>query len=179
MSSVAGERQFRRRATTASALIACVVAAGLSGCVPSKPTVSRASGPPESQGPVEFHPPTPPALSNTDPCAMRLHDLCGALLMYYFTNGRLPERLEDLAALPGDTEALNFTCPVSGKPYAYSYEGIRIPEQKTRVIIYDPTPAHLGMRWAVIIEEPERDKALITDVRALPESFFMLRPPTE
>lgn len=118
-----------------------------------------------------------PTLSNTDPCAMRLHDLCGALLLYSFEhNGALPARLEELSASPSG-EPLAFACPVSHRPYVYAEDGIRILDSRKRVIVYDAAPSHAGVRWAVVIDEPQPDKPLVTDVRPFPESFFTLRPP--
>ena len=116
-------------------------------------------------------------LSNTDPCAMRMHDLCGALLMYYFTHSRLPERLEELATIPGAEEPLSFVCPSTNTPYIYTLDGITIPERRTSIIVFDPSPAHAGLRWAISIEEPQVGQPLVTKVLALPESFFVVRPP--
>lgn len=115
-------------------------------------------------------------LSNTDPCAMRMHDVCGALLLYYFYNGRLPERLEELNSLPGEGP-LQFVCPATNAPYVYNVNGIQIPERKIWIVLHDPSPAHAGMRWAVSMDEPQVGKALVTKVLPLPESFFLMRPP--
>ncbi|MFT3787649.1 MAG: hypothetical protein QM770_16025 [Tepidisphaeraceae bacterium] len=115
-------------------------------------------------------------LSNTDPCAMRLHDVCGALLLYYFTHNELPEKLSDLNAIPGEAP-VELTCPVTKTPYIYTPNGIQIPERKSFIIIYDPSPAHAGMRWAVSIEQPVPGQPLVTKVVPLAERFFLLRPP--
>ena len=55
-------------------------------------------------------------ISNTDPCAMRLHDICGALLLYYQQNHTLPKRLDDLANSPllEGPDALNLKGCVMG-----------------------------------------------------------------
>ncbi len=145
----------------------CAIAC-LSGCAdPAKP--KRGAGSAEQlQQPV--------GLSNTDPCAMRLHDICGALLLYYFQNAELPERLDDLTALPGIDGPLEFTCPGSKLPYIYEPGGIAIPERKSFVILYDPAPSHSGMRWAILIEQPVPGEPLVTKVIPLAERFFVMRP---
>lgn len=117
-------------------------------------------------------------ISSTDPCAMRLHDLSGDLLLFYFTHGRLPDELSELAELPGaatDTAAL--TCPESDAGYIYNPNGILLAEQGTYVVLYDPAPVHAGMRWAITVREPDEGGTLIAKVVALPERFFALRPP--
>jgi hypothetical protein len=113
-----------------------------------------------------------PAISNTDPCASRLHDICEPLLLYYLKNHQLPGRLEDLRDLPG-FEQIELTCPVSKQAYLYNPVGITTAESRARIICYDPTPAHAGCRWAISIIEPEADNGpLITKVIGLPESHF-------
>src|SRR6478735_5745074 len=58
--------------------------------------------------------------SNTDPCATRLHEATGALLLYYATHQDIPPTLEDLKKSPGMEGAGDMTCPVSHKPYVYN-----------------------------------------------------------
>jgi hypothetical protein len=116
-------------------------------------------------------------ISNTDPCATRLHDICGALLLFYATNDRLPADLTELERAPGSEDIPSFTCPVSNKPYVYNAGGIRMPEKNSWVILYDPAPSHSNLRWAVSILEPVPGQPLVTKVVALPETFFLLRPP--
>jgi len=119
--------------------------------------------------------PTGPNL-NTDPCAMRLHDIAGALLLYYQSNHRLPARLDELPALPGEPP-LQLVCPVSNTPYVYDPRGILMPETKSRVVIYDPAPSHFGVRWAVTISQPDEEgAAVVTKVIALPETTFRFQP---
>jgi hypothetical protein len=111
-------------------------------------------------------------LSNTDPCAMRLHDICGPLLLYYATNHHLPPALDDLRAVPGFESVRDFTCPVSQKPYIYNPAGLPAPVSGSRLILYDPEPSHAGMRWAISIIESQNDGPLIAKVMALPETYF-------
>ena len=40
------------------------------------------------------------SLSNTDPCAMRMHDISGALLFYYAMHHELPKSIDELRHLP-------------------------------------------------------------------------------
>ena len=118
------------------------------------------------------------AMANTDPCAMRLHDLSGDLLLYYARQGELPATLGEFAgqsASPGAESAA--ACPVSELPYVYNPRGIFMPEQGVRVVLYDSAPVHAGMRWAVTIDEPRPGEPLVTKVIGLPESFFLLHPP--
>ncbi|WP_428937154.1 hypothetical protein [Fontivita pretiosa] len=136
---------------------------GASGSMPT----TRPGSPQQTVAPI----------TNTDPCAMRLHDLCGALLLYFATNRQLPARLEQLQQVPGFEQVTGeLRCPVSGLPYVYNPAGWLLPEKQQRVIIYDRTPAHDGMRWAITIEEPKEDQPLITKVIALPESRFTFQP---
>jgi hypothetical protein len=125
---------------------------------------NHAKGPPADTAPI----------TNTDPCATRLHDICGAILFYYATRHHLPARLEELTALPGFEDIHEFRCPVSGQPYLYNPIGIVSPDQPTHIILYDPAPSHSGMRWAVSFVEPQGAAPPFTKVIALPESYFSL-----
>ena len=150
-----------------SASLLLLLALAAAGCAPKSPSPSRAEAP-RAQAPI----------SNTDPCAMRLHDLCAPLLLYYSMNDSLPGRLDDLRQVPGFENQVVLTCPVSNRPYVYNPVGVYNPNQPERVILYDPTPAHSGFRWAISIIEPQQPNApLITKVIALPESQFHLTLP--
>src|SRR5688500_14109954 len=50
-------------------------------------------------------------ITNTDPCATRLHDISGALLLYYARNNDLPPALADLQGTPGVDGPASFECP--------------------------------------------------------------------
>lgn len=109
---------------------------------------------------------------------MRLHDICGLLLLYYATHQQLPAHIEELARVPGFENVRDLTCPVSGQSYIYNPVGIVNSGAASRVVLYDPSPAHAGMRWAISIIEPkDRNSALISKVVALPESDFSLSMP--
>ena len=111
-------------------------------------------------------------ITSTDPCATRLHDLCGPLLLYYATHQRLPGKPEELLAVPGFEIDKQLVCPVSHKPYIYNRAGIATPGSGGRVILFDATPAHQGHRWAIAIQETTDDQPLVAKVIALPEAFF-------
>lgn len=117
------------------------------------------------------------AIANTDPCALRLHDISGLLLLYYMEHWQLPETLDQLSQLPGFDQVGQLNCPASGKPYAYSADGILLPEKQQRVVVYDSVPSHSGMRLCITIEEPQPDQPLVTRVVVLPESFFTFVSP--
>lgn len=146
------------------------------GCARPKPDVQRpvdATPLPEATHEAERDAGSSAVPSAIDPCAERLHDLCGPLLMYYAINRRLPE---DLAALqsvaePGQVVALE--CPESGEPYVYEPEGFPRPNGPGRIIIYDATPAHSGTRWTVAIDKGDPAEPLIARVVSLPEAAFM------
>src|SRR5205085_8682312 len=109
-------------------------------------------------------------LSSTDPFATRLHDVSGPLLLYYARAHKLPEHLEELNQVPHD-EPLEFTCPVSHQRYVYDPSGLLL-SPNGRLIVFDATPAHAGLRWAIAAVESEAGGALVLKVVALPESFF-------
>lgn len=147
------------------------VAAVVAGCGAPKPPGASRDQPAD--------PNRVASITNTDPCAGRLHDLSGALLMYYLTNRRLPERLDELKSLPGSEHAIELVCPVSKRPYLYNRVGIFDPQKNTRIVIYDAAPSHSGLRWGISIVEPTDGGALVTKVIVLPESYFLMHPPAK
>jgi hypothetical protein len=113
----------------------------------------------------------------SDPCAERLHNLSGLLLEYYVLHKGLPETLEELRKVAGPGAPLSFECPTSGQPYLYEPRGEPAPGRAGAVVIRDPLPVHLGMRWAVVILKPDRTQPLNTRVIALPEKAGSAAPP--
>src|SRR5256885_16844262 len=75
--------------------VACVFTAVLllGGCTTSAPRKSQTA-----------------ASSTTDPCAMRLHEFCAPLLLYFATNHSPPPNVEAFKTTPEE-----FGCPVSPK----------------------------------------------------------------
>lgn len=103
-----------------------------------------------------------------DPCAEQLHDLCGQLLLYHSRHGRLPASLGELAPGEGD-EAARPACPVSRLAYMYNPEGVSVPNQPGRLVVYDATACHSGMRWSISVDEAGGGRTLTARVMLLPE----------
>jgi hypothetical protein len=149
-------------------VLACATVGG--ACAPRS-----APGPAEHRSPVADETAVEP-ITSTDPCAMRLHELTGALLLYYSMNFTLPADLAELGDLADNiAQVQELVCPVSRRPYIYNPNGIFMAERKEYVIVYDAAPSHAGMRWAITIEEPVGGKSLVARVVTLPESFFLFR----
>ncbi len=90
----------------------------------------------------------------TDPCAERLHDICGLLLLHHSIHGKLPRKLSELEGVAGPDGKQILECPVSGKAYLYDREGFAVPGQPGRVVLRDPLPSHAGIRWAIAVVDP-------------------------
>lgn len=116
-------------------------------------------------------------IANTDPSAMKLHDIEGALLMYYAVNKKLPDRFEQLQPLADVDTPITLDCPGSDQPYVYTPDGIKLQERDARIVLYEPAPLHSGYRLTIVIDEPGPLKPLVAEVVAMPESFFLLHPP--
>ena len=150
-------------------ILSASVAALLAGCKTGpKPPPATAPSLSQSESPV---------IGSTDPSAMKLHDLSGAMLMYYALNKRLPDSIDDLRPLADGDAGADALVPGTRTPYVYSANGIVLQDQSARVVLYEPAPLHDGFRLAVRIDEPKPDRPLIARVISLPESFFLLRPP--
>ena len=184
-------------AAGASCVLACLSAVTLTGagCAarpagtasspqgqgqPQPPRQQSATTPPRSNIPDAAVSPTgsPSApISATDPCATRLHDLCGPLLFYYAVNRQLPATLDELQALATPDPLPPRQCPVSRRPYVYVPEGIAWGDRGGFIVLHDAEPSHSGHRWAVVVEEPKRmQDPLITRVVAVAEPLFLGRP---
>ena len=116
------------------------------------------------------------AITANDPCAERLHAACGPLLLYYAVHRRLPDKLDALRELsdaPAELADVQFTCPVSGRPYIYLPQGVpRGKGQPGLLVLFDAAPSHSGMRWAVAADVPRPGEPLVTKVVAEPETTF-------
>ena len=93
----------------------------------------------------------------------------GHLLLYYSLNKRLPQTLDDLRAVSGQAEAPPSVCPVSGKPYIYRADGLRVPGLSGRLVLYDAAPAHGDMRWGIVIAQMHGGGPLTTQILLVPE----------
>ena len=107
-----------------------------------------------------------------DPCAERLHDACGQLLLYYSTHQELPQGLDDLSELGPELGAPPLVCPTSGKPYVYDRQGLQVPGWPGRLVVYDAEPCHAGRRWGIVAEPPQPGKPLVVRVARPPENAF-------
>ncbi len=142
----------------------CMMIVAVCGCAKTKgPTQSPPSH-------IEQAP-----ISNTDPCATNLHDISGLFLMYLLEHKDLPQDLSGIAPYAKQMGVSDLNCPVSHEPYIYTRDGILLPDQNARIILYDAKPSHSGYRWVIAIGSPSPDQPPRTKVIALPESFFMLR----
>jgi hypothetical protein len=88
-----------------------------------------------------------------DPCAVRLHEISGLLLLYHARNGRFPDRLDELSPVGGPDAVPALVCPVSGLPYAYNPKGLAAAGKTGRVIVQDAEPVHSGLRWGIMTVE--------------------------
>lgn len=127
-------------------------------------------GPREEQSATRATRPGPAAIraspSSLDPCAERLHELAGPLLLLWARDGRLPAGPARLAAMAPEVPLV---CPVSGQPYRYDPHGPWLPGQAGRLVLYDSTPAHQGHRWGLILIPAEGRQPPATAVILLAE----------
>jgi len=127
---------------------------------------------------TSFPPPVTAGLG-TDPCADRLHDICGRLLLYYAVHTELPGGIADLDKTAPDP-AVPLVCPASGKPYVYTLPGLQVPGWSGRLIMYDAEPCHSGKRWGILAEPPRPGESIVLRVVSPPEAVFSaLRPQPE
>jgi hypothetical protein len=105
------------------------------------------------------------ALTELDPCADRLHDICGELLLHYLAHGELPQQLSELRG-----GKLPVTCPVTIEPYDYHRDGLPIPGSDRVVLVSDPRPHSPSARWAIVADPPRPGKPLVARVLKLAET---------
>jgi hypothetical protein len=113
--------------------------------------------------------PTADQAVGSDACSNQLHDIEGALVLYYATNKRMPDSLEEIKPFGTD---LQLACPVSHLPYGYSQSGLMAPGTERRIYVWDPTPAHHGIRWCIVMARPEPGMPLVAEVSPLGEKEF-------
>lgn len=154
---------------------ALLLVAALCGCQP-QPRGSQGGGAAAARkppGPGSALPPlTPDAIKATDLCAERLQDVEGALLDYYALNHHLPERLDELKSLAGFGTELNFTCPVSKKPYVYTPAGLEAAGRAKRIIVHDAEPVHDGKRWCIMMPPVKPGQQPFMEVLLIEEKDF-------
>jgi hypothetical protein len=151
-------------------LLAAMLAV-LPGCQDKKAATGRPLNRPMVSVPEEG-PVSADQAVGADPCAARLHDIEGAMLLYYAIHKTLPEKLVDLAPLADFDAPLVFTCPASGQPYGYNRDGLRAPGKTKNILVYDPTPAHNGKRWCIFTTPAGRGTSRSLEVLAVTDPFF-------
>lgn len=145
----------------AAVCLACglAAAAGLPGCRPAPP--------PQVQRPN----------IQIGPCAERVHDLCGHLLLYYAARRQLPETLAELADSQSLPEKL-LVCPVSGRPYVYHRAGLSLPGRQGRLVLHDAEGTHSGMRWGIlVVGTPGAGRPITANVILVAEKDFAAAAP--
>lgn len=116
---------------------------------------------------------------HSDPCALRLQQIGGALLEYYAIHGRLPTRLEDLSTLTDLEQPLSFSCPGTGKPLVYVPSGLVRLADPQPIVLFDPTVDRARLRWVIRLRRPTPREAGTTFVEHLPESVFQTFVPAQ
>jgi len=114
---------------------------------------------------------TPDQLTAKDRCPSRLHDIEGALLLYYFDNKQMPTSLDDLRSV-AETK-LEVTCPDSGLPYTYVPNGLTKPGGTKRIIVHDPVMNRDGTRWCIVASYGPRGAPQSTQVVQIVEPVFL------
>jgi hypothetical protein len=144
-----------------SCFVFCVLA--LFACAqPQKPKATPVQAPPTPDEHAEHN-----ALIidlATDPCAIRMQDVGGALALYYHENQGFPEKLEAIRpyANKWHLNIGNLTCPASGEPYVYYPSGLSAPFQVRRLVLFDKSPVHKGWRWGVVMAPPPQGMVVVT-----------------
>jgi len=110
-----------------------------------------------------------------DPCASRLHDIAGSLLLYYAAHESLPADLSAVKQAGGEA-CPPLDCPVSGKPYLYSPMGLEIPGLPGRVVLYDAAACHEGNKWGLVVNQMGPGKPLQVQVLLLPAGAIPASP---
>lgn len=114
---------------------------------------------------------SPEQLTSKDRCPARLHDIEGAMLMYWALHKSLPPNMEDLKAV--SDVPLELTCPDTGLPYAYNPQGLRKPGGTKRIVVYDQVRNSDGTRWCIMVADGRPGAAQSTEVIQLPEPIFL------
>ena len=155
--------------------LACLV---LAGCTPQRDKADAKR--PGARGTSITGTPVPPKPGNlSDPCAARVHDLSGLLLLYYAVNKSLPENLSDMASLADIDVEFHDECPASGQPYAYVPQAVPPAGSTQFLILYDSVPAHNGLRWGVFITPPKDGQPPATRAILMSEEVFRRHAPQQ
>lgn len=144
--------------------VAAGLIASLSGCALALAVCGCPATPPRPEPPATGQRPS----TLVDPCAERLHDVCGQLLVYFNRHRKLPASLTELKGARTQPAA-PLVCPVSQLPYRYQPGGLEIPGQAGKLLLYDAKPCHTGMRWGIFVRPSKAGALLSTRVILLPD----------
>ncbi|HEY8669150.1 MAG TPA: hypothetical protein VIL86_21045 [Tepidisphaeraceae bacterium] len=157
----------------------CILGLLLLACPACQAPRAKTSHPTPAPAATQANRVDPSQVVRDDPCATRLHDISGLLLMYYAYNKQLPKQLTDLRPLAdADTPPtpLRLECPVSKMAYVYVPAGLQAEGRSKRIIVHDPAPSHDGKRWCIFLTPPTAHggggAAPSLEVLAIPEPLF-------
>jgi hypothetical protein len=138
-------------------------------------TVSVSSTPVERTAGVSLpanRPATDEESVASDPCAIRLDHVIEAMYQFYLLNKRLPDTLEQLKPFGDELNPIQLVCTATGQPYQYSFNALMSPGRSKRILVWDPTPAHQGRRYCILISYTQPNNGLALEVDAVPEADF-------
>jgi hypothetical protein len=145
------------------------------GCQPAKPArpVHDTLRPGDLPGEMTSsgQPVSPDQLTPKDRCPARLHDIEGALLLYYALKKEMPRSLDELHSI-SETK-LELTCPDSGLPYTYVPNGLRKRGGTKRIIVHDATMNRDGTRWCIVASDGRPGAPQSTEVVQMAEPIFL------
>lgn len=147
-------------------IAAVVLSIALTGCTTTTVSSNRPAVP-ETDGPR-----TVEHAVASDPCAAHLHDIAGAMLLYFAIHRDLPKSLDDLKSLTDFESPLDSTCPASKQTYVYVPGGLETPGKSKFIILHDAAPSHRGSRWCILIEPAKGRAAPSMEVLQVPEPIF-------
>jgi hypothetical protein len=110
-----------------------------------------------------------------DPDATQMHDIGGALLVYYRARGYFPEKLDELLVID---PSLKFVSVRDGKPYGYDPEGRAALKIGSKILVYSAEPIHgvnpnIAARWCIFWDPPEHTwESQSAEVRLISEGTF-------
>ncbi len=108
----------------------------------------------------------------SDPCAIRLDHVVECMMQYYALNKRMPDSLDELKPFADVGSPLQLVCTASGQSYQYYPSGLMSAGRSKRIIVYDPTPAHHGSRWCIMMPYTQAGAPMSLFVTAVPEADF-------
>jgi hypothetical protein len=114
----------------------------------------------------------------SDPCAIRLGHLIECMMQYYMLNKQMPQSLDELKPFAEVGSPLQLVCTATGQPYQYYPSGLMSAGRSKRIIVYDPTPAHHGSRWCIMMPYTAPGAAMSLEVVAVPEADFSTYVPS-